>query len=90
MEKLNNNKKDEAKFIECNNFKCFKNSKRKLNCLNCQEGKVFVICFNCGKRHYIGRKHYIESEIMRIDCSCGVSFIPCYETNLFIGVKNDK
>ena len=76
--------KDEMKMIECNNFKCFKNLNRKLDCLNCKTGKVFVICFNCGKRNYI------TSEFRRIDCSCGAGTIPCYNKSLFIGVKTNE
>ncbi len=78
------NKKDEMKMIECNDFKCFKNIKKRLDCFRCKKGKVFVICFNCGRRNYI------DSEFRRIDCSCGAGTIPCYETSLFIGVKNGK
>ena len=58
----NKETKDEMKMIECSNLKCFQNLNRKLDCLTCRTGKVFVICFNCGKRNYIA------SEFRRIDC----------------------
>ena len=63
--------------IDCQSYSCF--CKVGISeCMKCKKGKVIVVCPSCGK------EHTITCQFMRIDCSCGAGFLPCYEVSYFI------
>ncbi len=71
----------EKYLIDCRDWECY--ARGNINkCLKCKKGKVSVRCPGCCK------EHIITSTVMRIDCECEVSFIPCYDLCEFINEEH--
>lgn len=62
---------DKYLIIRCNNEICFSDVSKLLDCRNCDEGKLYAICY-CGKENIIE-----GSTWKRINCECGAETLPC-------------
>jgi len=58
--------------VKCENKKCFSDTSKPLNCSYCDEGKLYIQCFNCGKENLVK-----GSTMRRIDCECRAGMVPC-------------